>query len=41
MPVYPLGVYGLPPVGILTINESTAARLPTQGSRAMGLGRAR
>jgi hypothetical protein len=31
----------LPPVGILTINERTAARLLTQGSRAIGLGRGR
>ena len=39
MPVYPFGVYGLPPVGILTISDRTAARLPTQGSKAIGLGR--
>ena len=28
-----------PPVGILTMRESTAALFPTQGSSAMGLGR--
>lgn len=31
----------MPPVGIRTINERTAARLLTHGSKAMGLGRGR
>ena len=38
IPVQLLGAYGLPPVGSRTTRDKTAARLPWQGSRAMGLG---
>ena len=38
-PGVPGGAWLLPPVGILTIRDSTAALLPAQGSRAIGLGR--
>ena len=39
IPGVPGGAQLRPPVGILTIRESTAALLPAHGSRAIGLGR--
>ena len=39
LPGVPGGAWLWPPVGILTIRDSTAARLPAHGSSAIGLGR--
>ena len=39
IPVYPGGAYRLPAVGSRTMSERTAARLPSHGSSAIGLGR--
>ena len=39
LPGVPGGAWLWPPVGILTIRDSTAALLPAHGSSAIGLGR--
>ena len=39
LPGVPGGAKLWPPVGILTMRDSTAARLPAHGSSAIGLGR--